>query len=318
MLFRVIVGTALLLQLTMLIGQFDLLMGPGSIFPYDGFAASFGRIHYSYMALSGSNAWQWFGYLAGLVVLGLWTVGLGGHVGTLLAWWVVHSLHARCPALWDGGDNLAEIIMIFAIFADLWNSPAQGKPMSRTRITLHNAALLACAIQISIMYFTAGIAKVPGKYWQNGTAFYYVLASEDFGMTGFGALIWNNRYLLGLMTWAPLMLQLAFPWVYFFGKPWPRRVAVICAISFHLGIFSFMGLNSFAVIMIGAEMLLLSDSDYAALTKLARDLGSRARSLIGRPPPVAEPASESAARVESAALAEDAQGVVEERASAGR
>lgn len=125
------------------------------------------------MALSSALAWQWAGFGFTIVIVALWLTGAGarlgklGHLMTFATWWAVHSIHSRCPTLWDGGDN-----------------------------------------------FTAGLAKVPGKYWQNGTAFYYVLASREFGLTGLGPWIWGNRGVLALMTWAPMVLQLAFPWIY--------------------------------------------------------------------------------------------------------
>lgn len=286
--FRVVVGMTLLYQLTMLIGLFDLTMGESSIYAFEAFAADFGRVHYSYMAVSDSPAWQWGGFFAAILIVGLWLTGIGaqvgklGHLITLLTWWAVHSIHSRCPTLWDGGDNLTEIILLYAIPLDLWNSRANKRELGRVHITIHNVALLACTLQICIMYFTAGIAKVPGKYWQNGTAFYYVLASREFGMTGFGPLIWNNRLLLALTTWGPLVLQLAFPWIYYFGRPWPRRVTVLLAMSFHVGILVLMGLNTFAVIMVGAELLLLSDDDYGALSSLAKRIWARL-SPAGKP-----------------------------------
>lgn len=274
--FRVVVGMTLLYQLTMLVGQFDLMLGPNGVYDFGVFVAGFGQTHYSFMAVSGGAAWQWGSFLFSIFIVGLWATGIGahygklGHVFTALAWWSVHSVHARIPTLWDGGDNLIEIILIYAIFIDLWKSPEEGSQRGRAAISLHNLAVLACALQICIMYFTAGIAKVPGKYWQNGTAFYYVLASEEFGMTNLGPVIWDRRVLLAGMTWGPLLLQLAFPWIYFFGRPWPRRVVVILAMSFHVGILVLMGLNTFAVVMVGAELLLLSDDDYEALAELVR------------------------------------------------
>jgi hypothetical protein len=269
--FRVVVGLALLFQLTTLVGHFDLMFGDRSIYGFDQFAAEFGRSHYSYFAALSSRAWQWTAFGIAILIVGLWVTGLGARVGklgqvlTLLTWWSIHSVHARCPTLWDGGDNLLEILLLYAVPLDLWNSAARGKQLGRVHVTLHNLGLLACMLQISVMYFTAGLAKVPGNYWQNGTAFYYVLASEEFGVTKVGRWIWDHRVLLALSTWGPLVLQLAFPWIYFFGRPWPRRIVLLLAMSFHVGILVLMGLNTFALIMIGAELLLLSDGDVEAL-----------------------------------------------------
>lgn len=270
--FRTIVGVALTYQLAVLAGRHRYFFGADAQIDFDAFAAGFGSDHVSFMALSNSVAWQWLGYALGVLALLAWTLGHGRHLGTALAWWSVHSLHARCEGVWDGGDNLIVIVLLYAIPLDLWGGrkPAREGEAAKVATMLHNLAIFACVLQVCIMYFNAGIAKVPGKYWQNGTAFYYVLASQEFGMTDIGPLVWNHRLLLGLMTWAPLLLQLAFPWIYLFGRPWPRRITVVGAMLFHVGILILMGLSTFALIMIGVEMLLLSDADWHALRGLVR------------------------------------------------
>ncbi len=277
--FRVIVGLTLLGQLGLLLGQFELIFGAEAIVEFRDFAADFGVTHYSYFALSPSLAWQRIGYGLALAIVAAWLTGAGarrfGPALTLLTWWAVHSVHSRCPTLWDGGDNLIEIILIYAIPIDLWQRAALG----RSRTVLHNLGVAACALQVCMLYLTAGLAKIPGEYWQNGTAFYYVLASREFGLTGLGPTIWGSRTLLALMTWAPVLLQLGFAWIYLFGRAWPRRLIVALAIGFHLGILTLMGLGSFALFMIGVELLLLSDADWAAFSRLGARLrigGARA------------------------------------------
>lgn len=279
MAFRTIVGVALTYQLAVLAGRHRYFFGADAQIEFEAFAAGFGSDHVSFMALSNSVAWQWLGYGLGVLALLAWTLGVGRHLGTVLAWWSLHSLHTRCEGVWDGGDNLIAIVLLYAIPLDLWGGRKHAREGEAAKLAtmLHNLAIFACVLQVCIMYFNAGIAKVPGKYWQNGTAFYYVLASEEFGMTSVGPLVWNNRVLLGLMTWAPLLLQLAFPWIYLFGRAWPRRITVVAAMLFHVGILVLMGLSTFALIMIGVEMLLLSDADWHALR------GAIARARFPRP-----------------------------------
>lgn len=269
--FRYIVGVALLYQLGVLAGSHRYFFGADALIPFEEFAAGFGSDHVSFLALSAHPLWSFIGYGLGLGILLMWTLGYGRHLGTALAWWALHSLHRRSPGIWDGGDNLIEIVLLYAIPLELWGRAACSN--RKVANALHNLGLAACVVQVCIMYFNAGLAKVPGKYWQNGTAFYYVLASEEFGLTRLGPLLWDSRVLLGLLTWAPLLLQLAFPWIYLFGRPWPRRIVVVSAIGFHIGILTLMGLSTFAVIMIGAEMLLLSDQDWQALADSLRRAG---------------------------------------------
>jgi len=90
------------------------------------------------------------------------------------------------------------------------------------------------------------------------------------------------------MTWSPLVLQLAFPFVYLFGRPAVRRSMVLIAISFHVGIFVTMGLETFASFMIAAELLLLSDADFKALEDRLRAISRGVAKLLGRQKPSAD------------------------------
>jgi hypothetical protein len=154
------------------------------------------------------------------------------------------------------------------------------KPPGRLSNLFHNVALIACALQVSIVYWVAGLAKATGKYWQNGTAFYYVLRSGEFGVTNLGPWLWNRPLLIAALTWAPVLMQISFPWVCFFGKPMVRRLLIASAIGFHLGIFFLMGLETFALFMIAGELLLLSDDDYDWMFGLARAVERQGRAWL--------------------------------------
>ncbi len=294
-LFRTLVGLGFLYQFGILYGQRAILFGPEALSPYDDFVAMFGTAHVSLLALSPSEAWFELVYHATLLVLGVWTAGFATRWTTPLVWLGVHTIHARAADIWDGGDNLMHIVLLFAVLLDLRPAAAVAKESPaathreeegdaapvRVRDVLHNVALLACAIQVCIVYVVAGITKLGGKYWVNGTAFYYVLNSNEFGFSrSLAPIIWNSPVVLSVMTWAPVVMQLAFPFVYLFGSAMSRRVLVLTAISFHLGIFALMGLETFAVFMIAAELLLLSDDDYAFVRRVfgaVRSLPARFR-----------------------------------------
>ena len=277
-LFRLVVGLTFLYQLGILYGQREFIFGVEGLAPYADFVDELGVAHFSLLALNASDTWFQLVYHGTLLVLGLWTAGYATRLTTPLVWLGVHSIHSRYYALWDGGDNLMHIVLLFALLLDLRPADVAAKGRSRAgddgivgvRDVLHNVGLLACALQVCTVYVVAGMTKLGGKYWINGTAFYYVLNSSEFGFSSFaGPMIWNSPVLLTGMTWAPVVMQLAFPFIYLFGSPMSRRVLVLTAISFHLGIFFLMGLETFAMFMIAAELLLLSDDDYAFLRRAA-------------------------------------------------
>lgn len=271
-LFRFVVGLTFLYQLGILYGQRNFIFGVDGLMPYGDFVLGFGVSHFSLLAVNGSDAWFQFVYHGTLLVLGIWTAGYATRLTTPLVWLGIHSIHSRYYALWDGGDNLMHIVLLFALLLDLRPADVEAKARARggddgtvgVGDVLHNIGLLACALQVCTVYVVAGMTKLGGKYWVNGTAFYYVLNSTEFGYSSFaGPMIWNSPLLLTGMTWTPVAMQIAFPFVYLFGSPMSRRVLVLTAISFHLGIFVLMGLETFAMFLIAAELLLLTDEDYA-------------------------------------------------------
>ncbi|MBV1858157.1 MAG: hypothetical protein KUG77_07065 [Nannocystaceae bacterium] len=283
--YRVVVGLVLLYQILITYGQRRAIYGPGGVYPYDLFESAFGHAHFSLLALTPSVSGFEVIYHGCLLVIVLWTLGVRTSLTTPLTWLAVHTLHQRCFGLWDGGDNITSLLLIYAVFMDLSprRSGAEGQhPWAPYRNVLHNFALLACVAQVCLVYSVAGLAKIPGEYWQNGTAFYYVLNSAEFGMTQWAKVIWDYPLLLAVLTWSPVLMQLAFPWIYIFGGPISRRVVVLVAMSFHVGIFALMGLESFAVLMIAAELLLLSDDDYRWFSEVARELvGLPGRAYVG-------------------------------------
>lgn len=298
-LFRILVGLTLLYQLGILYGQRSLLFGTDAIPDYQVFASQFGSSHFSLLAFHTDPLWLDFIYHGTLIVIGLWAAGYATRLTTPLVWLGVHSIHNRFGELWDGGDNLIHIVMIYAVLMELGprSQPEQSEGQTssaelerpvRLRDVLHNLGLGACILQVCTVYFVAGLTKVGGKYWANGTAFYYVLNSTEYGFAPFGSLIWNSPILLTVMTWSPLVLQLAFPFVYLFGRPAVRRSMVLIAISFHVGIFVTMGLETFASFMIAAELLLLSDADFKALEDRLRAISRGVAKLLGRQKPSAD------------------------------
>ncbi len=44
---------------------------------------------------------------------------------------------------------------------------------------VHNLGLLAIVTQLCIVYMTAGLMKVQGEMWRDGTALYYILQVDE-------------------------------------------------------------------------------------------------------------------------------------------
>jgi hypothetical protein len=230
-------------------------------------------------------------------VLG-WRTRLLSPVNYLL--WI--SMHNRFPHLWDGGDNLMAIVLLYALFADVGTHfsfdaarrRAQGKPNepSGAWAILHNAAMLAIAFQVCLVYGIAGLTKVRSEVWQNGTALYYALRAPEYRLPGVSELIYENGVFVTLLAYATVAFQVSFPFLVFAHRH-TRTLAVLIGISFHLAIGSVMGLVTFALFLIAADLALIGDNEYRALGALLDRARQRVKRRLNRRAP--ETAADAAA-----------------------
>src|SRR5213079_293796 len=138
----------------------------------------------SVFTLSAAPAWT----VGMLALMGAATVafGLGWRTRAMAPLLAVlfFSLTERNPLITDGGDNLLRIILIYLVLADCggcWSLDARRRgrrPVRQDSVrwqvgtVLHNAALVLVVFQVVVVYEVAGMAKVRGPLWQNGTAIY--------------------------------------------------------------------------------------------------------------------------------------------------
>ena len=293
--FRVLFGVFALYELLINYAQRHYLFGPDGVWPYDLFLAEM-KVTDSVSLYAASADPMWFElvYHAHIIVVCLWLLGFATRFLTPVLWLLHWSIHERFSLLWDGGDNLSYLLLIYLSFADVgayfaplgsgtpWKVDLQ-RPWQVARGILHNSARFACIAQIAILYFNAGVAKLDGKYWQNGTALYYSLRAAEYNVAPeMSKLVWDSPVLLSAGTYFTLVFQVSFPLILWLGRPWMRVLIVAAAVGFHLGILTMMGLVTFGLFMLAYEPILLSDSEYSGLGRILLQVRSSLLRLLGR------------------------------------
>jgi hypothetical protein len=145
----------------------------------------------------------------------------------------------------------------------------------------HNTALLAFALQISLVYGIAGLYKVQGTVWQEGTAIYYAFRGGQFVVPGLTELLYRNAFVVTFFTYTTVAFQVAFPFLLFLNRH-TRRVAVALGLLFHVGIALFLGLISFSLFMASVDLALMDDDEYRSLWRWLKQWRQRFATL--RPP----------------------------------
>lgn len=189
-------------------------------------------------------------------------------LATLVALVTYWLLGMRNEALGDGGDNLIRILLFYMLL--LLPADAPHLPGVRTRTWLHNIGVLAVTLQVMVVYTVAGLSKVMGELWTNGTAMYYI-AQVDWFTTPYFRELFKNVWLAPLAAYGTLAYQLSFP---FLALSRYRLPLFAVGIGFHLGIAVMMGLVTFSAIMVTLELFLIADRDYVRLRRAL--LGGRA------------------------------------------
>lgn len=287
-----------LLYLVFLLREFphrNEMWGPGSpwtptlarqMFDQSGWA--------SILTLSDSRVYFEVCYVVALVTCALFLLGWRTRAVSVLFAVVVVSFHARALFMADGGDNLMVLMAVYLVFTACgrrWSLDARrariqasaGKTSdprggdlrhhlgdARTVLTtvLHNCGMLVIAAQVCFLYGCAGLYKVQGAKWGDGTALHYVLNIDLFRpWPELSQMVAGQHVLIAVVGYLTVLVQVAFPFVLFGRLKYP---VLILLLGMHVNIAVLMGLPLFSGAMIVADAAFLPDRFYRALGRLWR------------------------------------------------
>ncbi|MGW3102921.1 HTTM domain-containing protein [Streptomyces sp. NPDC001100] len=294
-----------LLYLVFLLREFphrDEIWGPGSpwtpelareLFDQTGWA--------SILTLSDSRPYFETCYALALVTSALFMLGWRTRAVSVLFAVVVASFHARAIFMTDGGDNLILLMAIYLVLTACgrrWSLDARRTrrractrkeasgstesgaadrrhqlDTSRRVLTavLHNCGMFVIAAQVCFLYGSAGLYKVQGASWGNGTALHYVLNLDLFRpWPELSLLADEHDVLIAVACQLTVLVQVAFPFVLFGRLKYPVLTMLL---GMHLGIAVLLGLPLFSGAMVVADAAFLPDRFYRALAQLSRPLG---------------------------------------------
>ncbi|MEU9402012.1 HTTM domain-containing protein [Streptomyces sp. NPDC048242] len=289
-----------LLYLVFLLREFphrDEIWGPGSPWTPALARQLFDQTGWnSVLTLSDDPAWFQLCFALAVLTSALFTLGWRTRITSVLFALVVTSFHARAIFMTDGGDNLLLLMAFYLVLtacgrrwsldarrARLKTARAADAPREqardplarelrdarRTLVTVvHNCGMFLIAAQVCFLYGSAGLYKVQGASWGNGTALHYVLHLELFRpWPELSHLVDEHTTLIAIAGYLTVLLQVAFPFVLFGRLKYPVLVMLL---GMHLGIAVLLGLPLFSSAMIVADAVFLPDRFYAFLPRLYR------------------------------------------------
>lgn len=253
---------------------------------YDATAAPAGRhLIWSVHALHGSLEWAQTLLVCQALLAILFFFGFQTRLTTIGLWVLVASLHVRCPLITSSGDTLLKLMLFWGMFLPLgkvWSLDARRVPQTASGSTHLSVASAAMVVQIALMYFFTGLAKW-NSVWIGGTAMHYVLRQEIYA-TELGQALLSQNWLLKLVSWATLAVEIAGIWLLFL--PWRnglwRMGLLVVFWSFHLGIALTLSIGLFPWICMAAWLVLVPGSVWDSIGAGLR--APNPQPVAGQPP----------------------------------
>jgi len=260
---QVLLGCALLFKAIIYWPLADALWGPNGVAAGQSYVGLFG-------ARAGGVLDAVFRTSAGthtvLAAIGLGALGLlagrSFYASVFLALAGFSLLVWRLPFS-QGDDDLTRLALTYML---LTLPPRAQVPPGALRVWIHNIGVLAIAAQVAILYFFAGFAKGFGEEWQHGTALYYGSQSALFSSPLFQHIT-QSPWIVTPGTYISVVYPIMFPVAILspFRVPW-----LVWGMIFHFLTAIFMGLWAFGTLMIGMDLFLITDREYATLRQWVR------------------------------------------------
>ena len=267
-----------------------------------------------YLAVSGlSNTDFQLFYLAAIVAGVLFAVGWHTRATSLLFAFVVVALENRTPMLTDGGDNVLLLMCLYLCATRCgrhWSLDARRERLRRDRLAsaataepaprplpdwlaelaavreqavnlMHNGVTLVIAFQVCVIYEVAGMYKVQGGMWQEGTALTYILQLHWFQpWPALSHLVIQQTAAMMVFGYVTVFAQVGFPFAVF--SPKLKYPSLVILTMMHLGIAVLMGLPFFSLIMLTGDMVFIPDRVWIKAGRLLGPRLPRPSLLTGR------------------------------------
>jgi hypothetical protein len=238
--------------------------------------------------------WMAVIHIGFIVVTFLFTIGFCSRVTAVLTWVGVLSYIQRSPTSVFGMDTMMTIVLIYLVLGPSgaalsvdrlitrwWltrralrgqrratgRGKAEDESAALTREDLRfpvrpsvsaNVAIRLLQIHVCIIYLAAGLSKLQGASWWNGTAIWFTLANFEFApmqhkfYVNMLKALSEHRLLWEVIMTGGAIFTLAFEIGYAFliWNRYTRWVYLAMAVILHGFIGLFMGLKTFSLIML--------------------------------------------------------------------
>jgi hypothetical protein len=206
-------------------------------------------------------------YAAFLTAIVCFIVGLCTRVANVVVWIGHLSFIHRAFLSWSGMDTVLAMLTFYLLFGPSGAVFSVDRRLRRRPIPEHtwnaNTALRLIQIHMCVIYLCAGLGKLQGSQWWDGTAIWMTMALHEFApfdLTWLGHL--GDTFALLLSNVGVLMtLGFEISFAFLIWNPRIRPALLALAVLLHAGIGFFMGMAAFGAAMLAGCVSFLDAGD---------------------------------------------------------
>ena len=208
------------------------------------------------------GATLWTVHILALVILVLFAAGFCTRVTSILSFLITVSYANRAAGTLYGLDQINAMLSMYLMLGPCANcysvdaclARRKGKPKPDQSI-MGNISIRLMQVHLCVIYFFAGIGKLLGGTWWEGTALWGAFANYEYQTID---MLWLAGYpiIINILSQFTVFWEMTYP-----VFVWPRLtrpIVVSLSIPLHLGIAFCMGMITFGLIMIVANAAFLS------------------------------------------------------------
>lgn len=242
-----------------------------------------------------SPALVWTGQALFLVAIACFTAGLFTRIMNVLVWIGHLSFVHRSVIAWFGLDTVLAMLTFYLMFAPTGAALSLDRRRLRNRQGLTqsdappnpswtaNLIIRLIQIHVCVIYLCAGLSKLQGERWWDGTAVWRVMMLHEFALFDLSWLAHAGDVVcLCVSTFGvALTLFMEISFAFLIWNPAWRRTLLLLAVLLHGGIGVVMGMASFGAAMLtGCLSFVTPQSLDRFLDRCRRTLRSRAAAPI--------------------------------------
>jgi hypothetical protein len=211
---------------------------------------------WSYLWWFESPAALWTVHVIALIVFAMLMIGLFSRVVSVLALIATLSYITRAQGSLFGLDQINALLVMYlavgpsgaAFSVDRWlQSRKAGVPLPVEPSWSANLAIRLIQVHMCIIYLFAGLAKLTGPAWWDGTAMWMALGNLEYQSLD---MVWIAQWplLINLLTHVTVFWEISYS-----ALVWPRLtrpIVLLLAIPLHMGIAICLGMMTFGLIML--------------------------------------------------------------------